>query len=270
MVCYATRVPGTPGHISRPRPWGALLLGLAIVGLIGLLPAHSQDPAPAGHPLDQPFAWLTEAKANYGNTVRDYTCTLVSRESVRGVLQEENVINFKMRTQPFSVAMRWLQPSKIKGQEVYFVLGHNNNRMRVKAPGITRVAGFVSVDPNDYRVTEHSRHNIYEAGLGNLIDQTLNHWAEERKISKTQVKVAEYNYNDRPCLRIETTRPDRRPEFYCHRSVLYLDKQSKLPLRNENYDWPRPGGDADGDLIEMFSYVNLQFNVGLTDGDFRR
>jgi hypothetical protein len=84
------------------------------------------------------------------------------------------------------------------------------------------------------------------------------------------VRVAEYNYNNRTCLRIETIRLERRPEFYCYRSVLYLDKDSKLPVRNENYDWPRQGGSPDGDLREMFSYVDLRFNVGLSDADFNR
>src|SRR5581483_2769454 len=196
--------------------------------------------------------------------IRDYTCTLVTRENVRGVLQEENSIAFKLRTQPFSVNMRWLSPRNVQNQEVSFVLGRNNNRMRVKRPGFSKVVGFVSVDPKDHRVFEHSRHDIYEAGIGSLIEQTIQHWEIERKLNKTQVQVADYTF-EKPCLRIETARAERRPEFYCYRSVLYLDKETKLPVRNENYDWPRPGGPEGGDLLESFSYVRLQFNVGLTD-----
>jgi hypothetical protein len=143
--------------------------------------------------------------------------------------------------------------------------------MRYKAAsGLKTVAGFVSVDPKDPRVFEHSRHDIYEAGLGSLIEQTLQHWDTERKLKVTQVKTAEYVFNKRPCLRIETVRSERRPEFYCYRSVLYVDKENKLPVRNENYDWPRPGGDADGELLEVFSYLDLHFNVGLSDADFNK
>jgi hypothetical protein len=275
MVCPSERVPCTRGRAARMRPGRVLVLGLVLCGLAGLLPlAQSQEPAALAtegtpHPLDQPLTWLNEAKRNFG-AVRDYSCTLVSRESVRGVLGDENIIAFKARTQPFSVAMRWIAPTRLRNQEVCFVLGQNSNKMRVKQVGLGKVVGFVSVDPNDYRVMEQSRHNIYEAGIGSLIETTLGHWELERKLNKTQLRVADYNYNNRVCSRIETIRTERRPEFYCYRSVLFIDKESKLPVRTENYDWPRPGGDAEGDLVELFSYVDLQFNVGLPDRDFTR
>ncbi len=101
------------------------------------------------------------------------------------------------------------------------------------------LAGWISIEPNDPRVLEHSRHNIYEAGLGNLIDQTIKHWEMENKLGKTQVKMAEYTCNNRRSIRIETTRSERLQNFYCYRSVLYVDAETKMPLRTENYDWPR-------------------------------
>jgi hypothetical protein len=66
------------------------------------------------------------------------------------------------------------------------------------------------------------------------------------------------------------TRVEKNPSFYCHRTVVYLEKESKMPIRLENYDWPRQGGPAGGELLEMFGYVNLQFNIGLKDADFVR
>jgi Protein of unknown function (DUF1571) len=265
-------------RLARTSLAGALLLGAALVlqpaadgqDAKGQAPPTAVTPPATENPLDQPLAWLQEAKRNY-TAVQDYACTLVSRETVRGVLKDENVISFKMRTQPFSVSMRWLAPKKLQGQEVCFVWGKNNNKMRVHSTTLgARIAGFVSIDTNDPRVMEHSRHTIVEAGIGNLIEQTAKTWDTERKANKTQVKVAEYTYNNRRCYRIETTRAERRPEHYCYRSVLYLDKDSKLPVRNENYDWPRAGGSTDGELMEMYSYVDLRFNVGLSDQDFNR
>src|SRR5207244_10188808 len=129
-------------------------------------------------------------------------------------------------------------------------------------------AGCVSLDVNDKRVFENSRHNILEAGIGNLLDQTIKLWEVERRVNKTQVKVAEYDFNNRRCIRIETLRPERRQEYYCYRSLLYLDKDSKIPIRSECYDWPRQGGPPDGELLESFSFVDLRFNVGLTEREF--
>ena len=55
------------------------------------------------------------------------------------------------------------------------------------------------------------------------------------------------------------------PQLYCHRCVVYVDKELKLPVRVEVYDWPTPRGNPTGDLLECYSYTNLRFNLGLTD-----
>lgn len=260
-------------------------LGIISLGTCGLvwtlLAAHVDGQAPAQKPpvqpaagapmpapLDQAIAWMHEAKRNY-SAVKDYTCTMISRENIKGKLKEESVVQMKFRVQPFSVYMRWIAPSESRGQEVAFVAGKNNNMMRVHSKGLLKGAiGFVSIDPTDPRVMEHSRHTIHEAGMGRLIDQTILYWESDRKINRTETRIAEYDYDNRRCLRIENIRPERRPEYYAHRSVLFLDKESKLPVRNENYSWPRPGSPATGELMEVYSYVNLRFNVGLTDRDF--
>ena len=273
-------------------------LGIVIIGTCGILwtvvaaqvggQAPAQPPAvqaPAGQapaaqapaagaakvaPLDQAIAWMQEAKRNYG-AVKDYTCTMISRENIKGKLKEESVVQMKFRVQPFSVYMRWIAPSESRGQEVAFVAGRNNNMMRVHSKGLLKGAiGFVSIDPADPRVMEHSRHTIHEAGMGRLIDATLAYWENDKKIGRTETRIAEYDYDNRRCVRIENIRPERRPEYYAHRSVLYLDKASKLPIRNENYSWPQAGGAATGELMEVYSYIDLRFNVGLTDRDFNK
>lgn len=240
--------------------------------------AYSQDnkgpvvPANAAvSPLDQPIAMLLEAKRNY-TAVKDYTCTLVSQERVRGKLEEQSIMQFKMKTEPFSVYLKWLAPRESVNQEVAFVLGKNNNKMRVKSNrlGEGKLLGFMSIDPSDPRVLERSRHNIMEAGIGNMIEQNIAHWEKTRKVGQPKVEIGEAKYNDRDCIRIEIVSMQRAPSAYCYRTVLYLEKASKIPIRLENYDWPQTGGNPAGDLMEMFSYVNLRFNVGLTNEDFAK
>ncbi len=220
-------------------------------------------------PLDQPLNWLYEAKRTH-DALRDYSCLLIQQERINGTLQPASTIVFKYRARPFSVNMRWLGPQKLKGQEVSFVYGKNRNKMRVKSVGVLKRRFFVSIDPNDSRVKKFTRHSIYEAGIGTIINRTIRDWQYERKLGKTDVKVAQYNFNKRPCIRIETTRKVRYKNMYAYRSVLYLDKETKLPVRNENYSWPRQGGPAGGDLMEIFSFINFQYNSGLGDDDFDR
>jgi hypothetical protein len=265
----------------QQRPLQTILFGILILSLVVLarpavegqtqgtgpiIPAARVEQAP----LDQPLSWLYEAKRNYA-AVKDYSCTLVSQENVRGKLQDQNVMQLKVKTQPFSVYMRWLAPKQNQGQEVAFVVGKNNGKMRVKSNVIgNKLIGFVPIDPNDPRVLEHSRHSILEAGIGNMIDQTITYWELDRKVGKTQVKVADFSYNQRECLRVETIHTERRPDAYSYRCRIFLEKNSKMPIRLENYDWPQPGGNPDGEILEIFSYVNLQFNTGLKDEEFNK
>lgn len=244
--------------------------------LISAIAVHAQSGGPIQQakaetsPLDQPIAWMTEAKRNFG-VVKDYTCHLVSQERVKGVLGEQNIIEFKAKTEPFSVGMRWLGPDKFKGQEVVFVAGKNNNKMRVKSNFLgANIVGFVTIDTNDPRVLQHSRHTILEAGLGNMIDQNLKHWQIAKSAGKSKVTVGESKYDKRDCIRIEVTALDAAAGSYCCRTVIYLEKESKIPIRMENYDWPRQGGAEGGDLLEMFSYVGLRFNTGLRDEEFNK
>jgi hypothetical protein len=225
-----------------------------------IIPAAAQTPAA---PLDPALHYLTEAKQAYQN-VQDYTCLFVKRELVKGVLQPENVMTMKVRANPFSVYMKWQAPRSLEGQEACYVTGKNNGQMRVHSTGILGIAGWVSLDPNDPRATETSRHTILEAGIGNLIDKYYERWSVENKPGLTTCKIAEYEFAKRRCIRIETTHPNSRPgQFYSYRSVIYLDKELKLPIRSENYDWPRQGGPPGGDLLEVFSYVDLKLNGSL-------
>lgn len=214
-----------------------------------------------------PLHLLNQAAQTY-QRVQDYTCIMVKQERVQGQLQPENIIEMKFRKQPFSVHMRWLGPRQFQNQEVCYIHGRNNNMMRVKAPGLLKLVGYVSIPPNDPRALEHSRHNITEAGIGNLLARCLNDWNKEQGRNRSQVRVDEYMFNNQPCTRVEATLTQRMQQDYCYRTVLYLDKQTHLPVRVECYDWPQQGGQPGGELLEVYSYVNMRFNVGLTDDDF--
>jgi hypothetical protein len=219
-------------------------------------------------PLDPALHYLYDARQAYQN-VRDYTCLFIKRERVKGVLQPENVTTMKVRTNPFSVYMRWQAPRNLEGQEVCYVAGNNNGMMRVHSTGLLGIAGWVSIDPNDPRALENSRHTILEAGIGNLIDKYIQRWEQQRPAGKTQVKIAEYEFAKRRCIRIEAVCPDSKPgDCYSYRGIVYVDKELKLPIRSEAYDWPRQGGTPGGDLLEVFSYVDLKLNVGLGPNDF--
>jgi Protein of unknown function (DUF1571) len=252
--------------------FGVLLLGVGVLAQVqaqgpgkGVVPAAANAEQLS---FEQPLNWMYEAKTNYA-AVKDYTCTLVSQEKVNGKMGDQSIVTMKFMA-PFSVHMKWLAPQKDVGQEVVFVQGKNNNKMRVNSkrlPGL----GFFSIDVTDPRVLQNSRHTILEAGIGNMIDQTIKAWEIERSIGKTKVlPPVPAKYNQRDCIKVEVVRLEKNAQLFCYRTVIYLEKVSKMPIRLENYDWPRQGGAAEGELLEMFSYVNIQFNTGLKDAEFNK
>src|SRR5262245_26264019 len=89
---------------------------LVLCGAQVLPPAAPSAAAGAG-PLDLPLRLIADARQSYQG-VRDYTCLFIKRERLRGQVQPENVIDMKVRTQPFSVYLRWLKPTATAGQEV--------------------------------------------------------------------------------------------------------------------------------------------------------
>jgi hypothetical protein len=253
-----------PTHLAR---------SFATLTLLALtLPANAQAPAGAGKasPLDTPLRLIAEARESYRN-VRDYTCLFVKRERMHGKLEAENLINMQVRAQPFSVAMHWMRPLEMSRQEVCYVEGRNNGMMRVHSPGLLGVVGFMSIDPKDSRALEHSRHPIFDIGIGNLIERFGSRWEEERRLNKTEVRIAEFEYDKRRCLRVETTHPDNnRNQFLFYRSSVYFDRETHLPIRVENYDFPRRGEDPKGVLAESYSYASLRLNAGVNEAAFNR
>lgn len=253
-----------------------LLFGIALLPCALLLQpeAHGQDKViranVARSSLDEPIALLQEAKRNY-TAVKDYTCIMVSQERVNGKLDEPNMMHMKVKSEPFSVWMKWISPSKSAGQEVAFVDGKNKNKMRVKSNALViKAVGFLSIATDDPRVLERSRHTIREAGIGNMIEQNLRHWELSRQAGSAKAVVGESEFNKRKCVRVEIVATKPTQGNYCYRTVILLEKNSKLPMHLENYAWPKAGGPAGGELLESFGFMNLQFNTGLKDSEFEK
>jgi len=249
--------------------WASFLAtGIVALALVAAASGQQDGPVPQGSsesPLDLPLRIISQARASY-DRVDDYTCLFVKREKLRNQLQPENLIAMRVRTRPFSVNLQWLKPTDLAGQEAAYVAGRNGGQMRVRSAGLLGSVGFVSLDTKDPRVLENSRHSITEAGIGNLIQRFSDSWTMERSVNKTRVSVAEYDYNKRHCYRVETVHPDNSDRlFLFYRSVVYFDRENNLPIRVENYDWPRKQNDQARDLVESYSYADLKLNVGLKD-----
>jgi hypothetical protein len=230
-------------------------------------PDDSYPPAPKAVTMEDAVR-IIEAAAERFHDVRDYTCRLVQRERVGDKLPPETVTAMEVRTQPFGVHLKWLEPRSMLGQEAVYVAGRNAGKMRVRGAGLLGAVGFITLDVNDARARRASRHNITEAGLGNLIERFATGWPNELRHGGTEVHIDDFTFAGKPCTRVETIHAANPDGFFLFsRSVVYFDRDNHLPVRVENYDWPKHPGQA-GELLEEYSYLDLRLNTGLGDAAF--
>ncbi len=108
-------------------------------------PVVVSEAKPSGE-TDLLGSWIKAARETFAR-VRDYQCTFSKRERMNGVLQDEQVAIMKVRSQPFSVHVKFIAPRSVAGKEACYVVGKHNGKMRAKSSGALALVGYVTMDP---------------------------------------------------------------------------------------------------------------------------
>jgi hypothetical protein len=222
------------------------------------------DPVRTADPLG---AMLADAKAAYAR-LRDYTGVYTRQERINGVLGAEQVAELKVRVKPSSVALRFARPEAVAGLEMVHVANTRTGKMRYRPAGAKGVNGSIMLAPDDPKVLAETRHPVTEVGVGPVIDLLAGIAAREKTLANAvEVFASDYQFAGKNVTRYEVF--TRRPHAhrYAYKCLVYVDKETKLPVRFEAHDAPRPGTTV-GDLLEAYSYTDLRFNVGLGDSAF--
>lgn len=256
------------------------ILGILIVATGSSSQAKSGNPADStqtvltkvndgiNHTMDKPVELIKDALQAY-EKINDYKCTLFQLERFKGKLQAEAVLNVQATTKPFQIHMKWVEPRASRGQEAIYSPGKDAQKMRVKGAGFLGAVGFITLDIKDPKACANNRHTIDEAGLENLIRRLHDGWIEDAKRSGTQVLVSQNICMDKECVCVELTHPDSQEGYFLfYKNIVYFDKVTKLPLKIENYSWPKDGEAAP--LEESYSYKDLVTNSGLDLSVFQK
>ncbi len=232
----------------------------------------SEKTAPAAdHPLNKPLRIVRQCRTKLDD-VQDYTATFSKQERVgrRGNKLVSQTMAMKFREEPFSVYF-YFQDRKTQGREVLFVNGRNKGQLLVhEGSGLSSLVGTVTLATNSSEVMKENRYPITEVGLKKMADKIIEQWEGESKYGETTVKY----YNNAKlgsveCLAIESTHPQPRRQFKYHMTRVFIDKDTRLLVRVEQYGWPNRNGQQPP-KIEEYTYSNIKTNVGLTDFDFDR
>lgn len=242
----------------------ALLVGMASV-VRANPPVASVSAAQAEtHPLEPALKIARECQET-ADAVKDFEAAFSKRDVVNGRVHA-HTMSVKHRADPFSVYMKFAEPHE--GREVIYMQGRNDDKLLVHETGLIGLVGTITVDPRSPQALSESRHPITNMGLKPLVDGVIKQWETELKYGEIEVKYyPNAKVRGMACKVIESSHPRPRRQFPFHKTRLFIDKATNLPVRVEQYGFPTTAGQKPP-LLEEYTYWNIRANVGLTDKDF--
>ncbi|MDR1923246.1 MAG: DUF1571 domain-containing protein [Planctomycetaceae bacterium] len=219
------------------------------------------------HPLVPVVRWAEKERPKIA-LIKDYSATLTKQECINGEVQEAQIMDVKVRHEPFSVYLKFVYPRSMAGQEAIYVAGKNDNKLVAHGVGIQKVVGTVFLDPKSMFAMKGNKYPITEMGVLNLVDKLLEVGRRDVKFGECTVNYSEQvKIDNRECTLIQVTHPIPRKNFIFNIARIFIDKELNIPIRYESFDWPKKEG-APVTLIEAYTYQKLRLNVGFTDEDF--
>ncbi|MBC7967183.1 MAG: DUF1571 domain-containing protein [Fuerstia sp.] len=224
--------------------------------------ATCSDPEDSTDVFNAMRADLANAQAK-ASALTSYTAIMEMQEEVNGNLRPLDLIQIKIRQQPFSVYMRWSESH----QEALFVDGQNDNRLLVKpTKGLAGLKRLWRLDPNCRMAKQSCRYPITDSGIEKLVSRiqdfyaTRDDWASVVKcsvsdatVAKSPVTAYEIRYRD-----VDAS-PDYEGSRFC------FDKSTELLIAVDNFGW----SDAqEPRLIERYVYHTINQDIPLQDNDF--
>lgn len=202
---------------------------------------------------------LKDARARLDG-IADYEAVLIHQVRKGSDLRDAERIHLKVRHQPFSVYMKWAD----NRQEALYVEGQNDGKMIArKTNGLRLLRGTWRLDPDSTQAMKTTRYPITAIGMKNLVVRILDS-APAGSVPPI-CACEDGSIAGETCRRFEVTfaSPADSPDY--SRSVVYIGRESSLPLAIVNYGWE---GEQPGPLLERYIYENVRTNAGLNDRDF--
>lgn len=194
-----------------------------------------------------------------------YTCLLYKRERVDGELLDTQKAVLKIRHEPFSVYLRFLEPGTLAGQEAIYVRGRHADKLVGHSTGLLGLLGTFHLDPEGSTAMKGNRYPITGAGMLHLLDKidaTCSSDAVEDCVITAHDGVL---VDDRKCVRVELVNPHPSDEFAYSRVCIVFDPAAHLPVHFEAFTAEGGGGEV---LVERYTFTNVVADGDLSDRDF--
>src|SRR5688572_11976060 len=112
---------------------------------------------------------LVDAALARLETIPDYTYHLRKQERVGEELLEPQFLITKIRHEPFSVYLRFTNPTNVKGKEAIYVEGQNDGKLIGHGVGIQKIFGTQKLDPKSALAMMGNRNPITDSGMKSIL-----------------------------------------------------------------------------------------------------
>lgn len=222
------------------------------------------EDAPQGHPLIPALKLGNEAMQKAA-AVKDYEALFVKKEIVRGQFIEQKM-TIRFRREPMSVFLEFVEPKA--GRKAMYVKGQNGGQIQVKETGVASLLGTVSIDPHGATAMSESKYPITMIGMENMTRRLLSEWLDATDRDDISVKFyPNARIGKLQCEVVESTHTDAVKSKGIHRARLYVAKESGLPIRIQEFGFPRQSG-GEPPLLSDYCYLNVKTDLGLTAAHF--
>ena len=231
------------------------------------VPVIAKPPIDVAHPLYVPLQAAYNAREAL-NEVQDYEAVFSKRE-LMGRKLVSTTMNLKLRHEPFSVYLKFVEPKANAGREVIYVKGLNDDNLLVRDAGFAGMLGTNKLLPTGSLAMSDNRYPVTMIGLRTMLDKVIRQWEAEAKFDEVETKEDSDAVlpTGEACVVYEALHPTPREHFKFHITRLWIDKQTHLAIRVEQLGFP-PTQDKAAPVIEEYTYGKVQTNVHLGDEDF--
>ena len=229
------------------------------------------------HPLDPALQLAREGLQYLRRDVADYTATVVKRELVDRRIVGPERMQLKVRCGrtiegeidvPYSIYLKFLAPKSKAGREVIWVENQNRGNLVVHESGFRRRLGRLSLKPQGLLAMRGQRYPIQCIGFDFLVGELIRRGERDRMHGDCEVEIdPEAALIGRPCTKIEVRHSVSQPHFDFSLARIFVDQELGVPIHYTACTWPSQDGGRPV-LLEEYTYLDVQLNVGLTDADF--
>jgi hypothetical protein len=223
------------------------------------------------------IALLEMCLKNCEKNYRDYTCTMIKQEVIRGTQKDEQWMKVKFTEKPFSVAMRWLDKTpkgalagdKVKklyvpmGDRILYIEGKYDNKMviRISNPLLRGLLGTQKRPPDGADAMKNTRRPVSMFGFKRGINNLLDVYRVAKKKGHLKIDFGGYvNIAGRDTIVLNRYLPPKE-NYPAKRTEICIDLKTLVPIRIRGFDW-------DGQCTSRYVFKDVKFNVGLDETAF--